>query len=356
MKDSNRPKLFDKAKKMKHKGVEVEHKTSSDITEDKGKMPEYHEFSQDGAPVAGFVKKDKKVVQSVATQDAQDSGLFEAAAKKAGDKDPIFTSADMAAAKAGVVAKKKQGKMGEAKSPLQEKILKGSSSKKDKLSKASTDQGMGGSKLSSLIHRTKSKIADKYAKGAITSLIHRLRLEDEHKEPDLQKADDDTKTPTLDYSKMNKQPVKEAKTTLDYSKLGPAPEKDPRWKRDQAVKREQKVKELTATHQNLITNKKHHTPKTALDTLRERASKNAPVRPRLGKADEDQAQGKEMPKSDDSQMTHDQLLGVVHHVNEIMNKLDANKDLPDWVKAKITNAFEALSSTAHYIDANEQPE
>jgi hypothetical protein len=57
-----------------------------------GEPVEAHEFEDQGEVVVRHVKKDGKVLQSAATQDAQESGEYEKAAKKTGDKKPVFTT------------------------------------------------------------------------------------------------------------------------------------------------------------------------------------------------------------------------------------------------------------------------
>jgi len=65
--------------------------------EEKGDLVESHEYEDRGQIVARYVKKDGKVLQSAATQDAQESGAHEKAAKKAGvkAKDVVFTTPTM---------------------------------------------------------------------------------------------------------------------------------------------------------------------------------------------------------------------------------------------------------------------
>lgn len=100
--------LVDKTKKV---SGNIDLTTNKELGEEKGQAPEVHQAVEESQPaeaVAQFVTKDGKLLEQAGTEEAQDSGIYEKAAKKAGVKkeDLQYTAATQAAAQAYVSEKK----------------------------------------------------------------------------------------------------------------------------------------------------------------------------------------------------------------------------------------------------------
>lgn len=257
-------KLSDKISKFKQNLFISKNKEAG---EEAGKMAEHTSVEDSsGKEVSKFIKKDGKLHSSEASQEAQESGVFEAAAKKAGVKkdDLVFTSATMVAGQAAV-SEDKERKKKESHSDSHDSEKAELLGKSEDIPKSVSAMHMDGDLDVPHLAHAQIKLHNKAAMSAQDRETRKWHMDQSEQiynhmtgkkpyTPPVHKLDKaDTPAPklpkqhTLNYKEINApkvDPTAEAKT-IDYSKLE-APARNPIWRKRLEQSKIQKVKRLEA--------------------------------------------------------------------------------------------------------------
>lgn len=234
--------------------------------------------------------------------------------------------------------KKDQGKLGDTESPLTEDMSKQKKPVENKKLEKTGDGSSHGKtentrRLLDVVKKlTESRVSSdpEAAKGIGDKVLALVA-----KKKAMRKADPVQKPErVLNYAEMNKpkRPNTEV-STIDYSKLGPAPQRDPMWKRNAAVKQEQKTKAISVKHPDVITSQKAPSS-PQVPQVAKPAQPALPAKPAMA-----------IKKSEGSS-AHEHLIGVVNHVEALLGKM-GDKGLSPETEAKIAAAHQALSEAAH---------
>ena len=224
---ANRMRLAEKMQKMKNS---VTLHTYTEHTEDKGADTKVIEAEHGGNIVGRFVQKDGVTIESMGSADAQQSGDFDAMAKKVGAKDAIVHTkpeqvSEIAHDNTNDSVKDNQKAIKvTAKPKVESKLDNSHEASKEKFINSSTPKESSKIEKSGM-HYSTGEQSLSYAKGGVPKAPKSTQ--------GLQKKDSGP-TGALDYSKINKIPAGEstASPSLDYGKIAEQKpvEKVPMWK------------------------------------------------------------------------------------------------------------------------------
>jgi len=308
--DSNNTKMSlpDKVKKMKN-GLKLH--TYKDVSENKGKEAETKVIEKDGKALATYETKDGKTLGTSATMDAQKTGVYEDNAKAGGVKkeDITYTAPTLRGAEAGVAANKDKSKDNDQQAEKAKLLGKGEMEKTEW-------------KVPGLVPKVADK--DKMKKASVDN----KKIEPPSAAAPSGKSPTNTDpSPAAPKAAGPAAPAKKEAPTLDYSKMQKPQDQSWHWKNKWKAKPEQEKRQFMQH----LAQMRMNNPKP------------------LSKSDE-----QAMPKDDDSKMAMSELAAVMHHLEEIKAKMNPNKDMPDEMDVKISEAADRLACVAHYLDSHKQ--